>query len=112
MDVQALDIKLEWMRLHGLDEQEIKYYLEVDPPEDIEVEKKELEATKHIRQMEADGTLDKILSDMIRTMKEIYLENGLPEDTTNVPICTQCRVIIKSDEHGNWYCNHLDERPK
>lgn len=112
MNIEALELRLEWMRLHGLDEQEIKYYLEVDPPVDAEEEKKELEAMLNIKRMEADGTMKKMHDNLQRTMKEIYLENGLPEGTTNVTVCTLCRMIVQSDEHGNFYCNHFDERPK
>lgn len=47
---------------------------------------------------------------LIKTTKEIKVENGLPPDAPG-PVCIGCRKMIQSED-GLWYCDCHDERKK
>lgn len=63
--------------------------------------------------LEKQAALDKLSKEVCDRLDieipKIKAENGLPPDYKG-PICTRCRKPVQSDEHGNWYCDCLDER--
>lgn len=103
MNEEAKAIRLQWMTEYGLTQDEMEQCLIDDPPISVEIEQKELEAVRNVREMDTSW-----LGDL---MKEIYKENGLPEDS-KLMVCISCRKPVQFDEEGNGYCDHFDERPK
>ena len=99
----ATEIRIQWMQEHGLDEAEIQQSLIDDPPISIEIEQADLDATREIKKIDLSWLPDRI--------REIKVKNGVSPDA-KCAVCLQCEEIIQSDEEGNWWCSHLDERKK
>lgn len=99
----AAEIRIAYLRDYGLSEEEIQQNLLDFPPTSVEEEQAEFDAWEECKKID--------LSWLSKYMEEKRREHNIPEGQT-FAFCTQCNMPVKSDENGNWYCNHLDERQK
>lgn len=99
----ATEIRILYLKDRGLSEEEIQQDLLDFPPKSVEEEQAEFDAWEECKKID--------LSWLPKYMEEKRKEFNIPEGKMFC-FCTQCNMPVKSDEYGNWYCNHLDERPK
>jgi hypothetical protein len=97
MNEEAKALRIQWMTEYHLTEEEMAESLIYDPPSDVQKEQEELDAVRHCATIDFSWLKD--------LHKEIYKENGLPEDTTGRIICIACRKLVWFDEKGLAYCN-------
>ena len=104
---EAVKIRFQWMHEFGYHMEDQKWIMDVEPPVDATHEQEELEAVRHINEINKTNWYDRFKENLA----EIRKENGLPDDYRGI-ICTQCRKPVQHDAEGNGYCDHFDERPR